>query len=359
MALCFREGLSLVLAAGIFLWLPGSLPAAPPAEAQKVRLQKESPDAPERVELAKVQVFLDRALFRPGKIDGLGGEFTQKAADRYCRANNLPPGTRLDVSGIITPFRDYTVTEEDGRWVGPQAAKPPAQEKLKAMLYGSLWEVVAERFHCDLNFLKELNPAVKDADLKPGAVLRVPDVEEFVMAEVKALEKQRREEEKARKEAEKAEASPTPEPTPAPEPEPAPPEPSLRLVLLRAERLIEVYEGNQLVACLPCTPGSRKTPVPPGSWKVTANVLMPYFRWDKSVLETGERSDTSYNLPPGPNNPVGIVWMAINRPSVGMHGTATPDMIGRNESAGCIRLANWDAFALSKRVKKGTPLEVQ
>jgi len=341
----FYQWRNVVLASGIFVGLHG-LPAATPVE---------------RVELARVQVFLDSALFRPGKIDGLGGEFTQKAADRYCRANNLPPGTRLDVSGITTPFREYTVTEDDGRWVGPQAAKPPAQEKLKAMLYGSLWEVVAERFHCDLDFLRELNPDLKDPDLKPGVVLRVPDVEEFLMTEVETLEKQRREEEKARKEAEKAraEASPPPEPTPTPAGDPSPTEPILRLVLLRAERLIEVYEGDQLVACLPCTPGSRKTPVPPGSWKVTANVLLPYFRWDKSVLETGKRSATAYNLPPGPNNPVGIVWMAINRPSVGMHGTPTPDLIGRNESAGCIRLANWDAFALSKRVKKGTPLEVQ
>lgn len=132
-----------------------------------------------------------------------------------------------------------------------------------------------------------------------------------------------------------------------------------RLELLRVERLIEVYEGDRLVACFPCTPGSRDVPVPVGQWKVTANVLMPYFRWDKSVLENGVRSDNAYNLPPGPNNPVGIVWMAINRPSVGMHGTPNPDQIGRNESHGCIRMANWDAFVLSQLIEKGTPVEVK
>ena len=206
------------------------------------------------------------------------------------------------------------------------------------------------------------------------------------MEKVVALEKHRRDEEKVRKAeaeaAKKAKAAemsppvtepassetpaPEPTPTPTPEPEPTPeptpepePEPVIRLVLLRTEHLIEVYEDDKLFACFPCTPGSRRTPVPEGNWRVVGNILMPYFRWDKSVLETGKRSDTSYNLPPGPNNPVGIVWIAINRPSIGMHGTPTPDMIGRNESSGCSRLANWDAFRLSQLVDKGTTVEVR
>jgi len=153
-------------------------------------------------------------------------------------------------------------------------------------------------------------------------------------------------------------AAATPIPTPAPTPTPTP-EPQRRLVLLRAERLIEVYEEDHIVACFPCTPGSTEIPVPEGTWKITGNILMPYFRWDKSILETGVRSEIAYNLPPGPNSPVGIVWMGINRPSVGMHGTNSPDRIGRNQSHGCIRLANWDAFAICQLVKKGTPLEVR
>ena len=108
--------------------------------------------------MVRVQIFLDRAGFRPGKIDGLGGEFTQKAADRYCRANNLPAGTFLDVAGISAPYREYTLSEEDLQWIGPQASEPPEQEKLKAMLYADIWELVAERFHCDLDFLRESIP---------------------------------------------------------------------------------------------------------------------------------------------------------------------------------------------------------
>jgi lipoprotein-anchoring transpeptidase ErfK/SrfK len=209
----------------------------------------------------------------------------------------------------------------------------------------------------------------------------VPDVPEFSIADVQALDKQRA----AAAKKKSAEPQPiatqppgpppqqlfdlnapvsdsleTPQPAPAVTPAPPPaPEPDRRLVLLRAERLIEVYEGDRIVACFPCTPGSAKFPVPEGTWKITSNTLMPYFRWDKSVLETGVRSENAHLLPPGPNSPVGIVWMGINRPSLGIHGTNSPDRIGRNESSGCIRLANWDAFLLCQLVKKGTPVEVR
>jgi L,D-transpeptidase catalytic domain len=345
-----------------------SLSAGSPMEARIANLRSELPEAPDRMEMVRVQIFLDRANFRPGKIDGLGGEFTQKAADRYCLANDLPPGTLLDTSSISAPYREYTVTEEDLQWIGPQAAQPAEQEKLKAMLYEDLWELVAEKFHCDLNFLRELNPNLADGEVGAGTVFRVPDVTEFQMSDVTGLEKQLREE-RARKASARTQANGSTSPSLSPVggsasaaaamQSPDPVTPARRLELLREERLIELYENDRLVACFPCTPGSREVPVPQGTWKITSNILMPHFRWDKSVLEVGVRSENAYNLPPGPNNPVGIVWMAINRPSVGMHGTPTPDRIGRNESHGCIRMANWDAFALSQLVGKETPIEVK
>lgn len=324
----------------------GMAGAKPPASGQIAHLKNESPDAPERMEMVRVQILLDRANYRPGKIDGLGGEFTQKAANRYILMNGLPPDKLIDVSGIPNPYRDYTVTEDDVKWIGPQASTPQEQAKLKAMLYGDVWELVAERFHCDIDFLHELNPNVPE-NAGVGTVFRVPDVAEFSMDEVKALEKSRRDEKKA--------AAATPSATP----DGAPPAPARYMILSRKERLIELYQDGKMIGCFPCTPGSTEIPVPQGIWKVTANILLPNFRWDKSVLESGVRSDNAYELPPGPNNPVGIVWMAINRPSVGMHGTPTPDQIGRNQSHGCIRLANWDAFVVCQLVGKGTPLEVQ
>jgi lipoprotein-anchoring transpeptidase ErfK/SrfK len=371
-ALAVREILSrsrLILFAVLLCTAATELAAKTPMKAQIARLQKQSPDSAERMEMVRVQIFLDRANFRPGKIDGLGGEFTQKAADRYCRANGLPEGSRLDVSSIAAPYRDYTIAKEDLDWIGPQASEPAEQETLKAMLYADLWELVAERFHCDLDFLHELNRQTPKGELTVGSVLRVPDVTEFEIAKVAALEKQRKEEEKAKKGSgeEQSDPSQTAAPSPSPAengtmtatPTPGEEVPTRRLEILRAERLIELYEGDRLVACFPCTPGSRDVPVPDGQWKVTANVLMPYFRWDKSVLENGVRSDDAYNLPPGPNNPVGIVWMAINKPSVGMHGTPNPDQIGRNESHGCIRMSNWDALLVSELIEKGTIIDVK
>jgi len=330
----------------IFLGLFAALTAEakPPTSGQIAHLKKESPDAPERMEMVRVQILLDRANFRPGKIDGLGGEFTQKAANRYILTNNLPPDKLLDVSGIPNPYRDYTVTDDDLKWVGPQASSPPEQARLKAMLYADLWELIAEKFHCDLDFLHELNPRLPENGGGAGTVFRVPDVAEFSLDEVKALEKSRRDEKRAAASSAADDGQPPP---------------ARYLVLSRPERLIELYQDGRMIGCFPCTPGSKEIPVPQGRWKVTANILLPNFRWDKSVLETGVRSDEAYELPPGPNNPVGIVWMAINRPSVGMHGTPTPDQIGRNESHGCIRLANWDAFVLCQLIGKGTPLEVQ
>ena len=150
-------------------------------KAQIARLQEQSPDSAERMEMVRVQIFFG-SNFLLGKIDGLGGEFTQKAADRYCRVNGLPVGSRLDVSSIVTAYRDYTIAKEDLDWIGPQAAEPAEQETLKAMLYADLWELVAERFHCDLDFLHELNRNIPKNELTVGSVLRVPDVSEFEIA---------------------------------------------------------------------------------------------------------------------------------------------------------------------------------
>lgn len=337
------------------------IPTAKPA-----KVETPPPDSEERREMTRVQILLDRANFRPGKIDGLGGEFTQKAAERFLQANGLDPFSRLDTSQIPEPYTTHVLTEEELTWIGKTASSPPEQAKLKRMPYADAWELAAEMYHCDLNFIKELNPDLTTTKLAAGSILRVPDVSPFRMADVEALEKQRATEAKARKAAAVAAASATPQASPAeapeasPTPEPTPAPLNHRLVLLREPRIIEVYNAeDRMIACFPCTPGSSSIPVPQGTWKVTSNILMPYFRWDKSVLESGVPSQTAYNIPPGPNNYVGIVWMGINRRSVGMHGTNSPDQIGRNQSSGCIRLANWDALLLSQLVEKGTPVEVR
>lgn len=346
---------------------PFTLRAQPAAAIAK--LEKQPVDSPQRVTLLKVQIVLDRAGFRPGRLDGLGGEFTQGAHDRYNAANGISSGQLLDLSTVAEPLRDYTLTEEDLEWVGKTASSPAEQVKLSNMPYADAWELVAEKFHSDIDYLRELNPELPEPAV--GSVFRVPDVEEFSMQAVLDLNDQRKAEAKAKKDAAAATPTPTPDTadpavtaTAEPAPTPAPEEskiqkPKTKIVILREPRVIELYEDDQLVGSYPCTPGSDRVPVPVGTWKITSNILMPYFRYDKSVLKDGTRSDNAFNIPPGPNNYVGIVWMGINRKSVGIHGTNNPDQIGRNQSSGCIRLANWDAFEVTQRIQAGTPVEVR
>ena len=118
---------------------------AEPVEVPAAKMPAPPPDAPERIELTRVQVFLDRAGFRPGKIDGLGGEFTQKAADRYCDSMGVPRGTMLDVSSVASPYREYVISEDDTAWFGPVSSEPSAQAKPKSLQYGPPLEAVAER----------------------------------------------------------------------------------------------------------------------------------------------------------------------------------------------------------------------
>ncbi len=127
---------------------------AEPRTAGAAKTEVPPPDSEERREMARVQIFLDRANFRPGKIDGLGGEFTQKAADRYAQANQLSAGALLDTASIPEPYTTYTLTEADLRWIGPLSDKLPEQAKQNRMPYADVWELVAEMYHCDLDFLR-------------------------------------------------------------------------------------------------------------------------------------------------------------------------------------------------------------
>jgi lipoprotein-anchoring transpeptidase ErfK/SrfK len=113
-----------------------------------------------------------------------------------------------------------------------------------------------------------------------------------------------------------------------------------------------------LVATFPITPGQPKF-IKYGIWELKSCMELPYWRYDKSLLETGKRGSESLNIPPGPNSPVGILWAGLSKPGIGMHGTGTPDTIGRARSHGCIRLANWDAIRLPNVIRPGASVEIR
>ena len=115
--------------------------------------------------------------------------------------------------------------------------------------------------------------------------------------------------------------------------------------------MLGVFEGEKLIAAYPVTIGSAHTASPIGEWKVMRITKMPTFRYDKEMLQHGKRSGNFYLLRPGPRNPVGVMWIALNKKGIGIHGTNDPDSIGRAASHGCIRLANWDVVRLATKIK--------
>ncbi|MGB8166852.1 MAG: L,D-transpeptidase [Chthoniobacteraceae bacterium] len=349
-----------------------SFAASPVAGAatKKVR-SKESIEAATRL-----QVFLDRAEFAPGKIDGRYGEFTIKALALYRESKGeavaapVPPPDHkkksapahevapdvagLDLASVNPVFLNYAVTEADLNAVGELAGSVPAQAKQKSLPYKSAAEAVAERFHTDVDFLGELNPG-KTKTIKVGDVLAVPNVEPFDLPAVKDIQAGSEiaandmDEEADQKKSGKTEKKDK-------ESEGTPPTTSVKVDT--KTNMLSVYDAGQLVAAYPVTIGSARTASPVGDWKVRGVAKMPNFRYDKAMLNKGQRSGDFHMLPPGPNNPVGVIWIQLNKKGIGLHGTSDPDDIGRNASHGCVRLANWDIVRLATKVKTGVPVSI-
>ena len=320
---------------------------------------------PGEIEAAtRLQVFLDRANFSPGAIDGQYGEFTLKALALYRQSRgeqppSLPakPDTAPDISGLdlasVGPaFIPYTVSEADLQNIGPLPSAVPAQAKLKFLPYRDGAEAIAEKFHCDIRFLEQLNPG-KTKTIKVGDQLNVPNVEPFEVAAVKDI--------KVGSEIPSPVANDIPDEVDAwnekeKSGEPSPAATSVKIDM--KTNMLGVFEADKLVAAYPVTVGSAQTASPIGEWKVRGVAKLPKFRYDKQMLKHGERSGNFHMLPPGPNNPVGVSWIALNKKGIGLHGTETPETIGRAASHGCVRLANWDIVRLAQRLKAGTPVSI-
>lgn len=293
------------------------------------------PKAPEPVdEILRLQIFLDSKLFGPGKIDGRPGEFTTKALNRYQEANNRPVtdifNHDLDLSAIGESYTTYTIRAEDLKFVGDLPSKPSEQSKKKYLPYSSILEFLTERFHCSPDLLEYINRPTRMSSLKVGDTVKVPNVEPFRIEDLEVVIM------------------------------PEVPEYLHRVIKIDTrEKLLDVYENDTLLASLPITPGIGHHATPPGTWKILNIVQMPTFRWDEGVLEYGKRTNTYYNLPIGPNNPVGVMWIGLNKPGIGIHGTNQPQTIGRSASHGCMRTANWDVVRLAQLITKNMTVIIE
>ena len=351
---------------------------APPIEARKRSVKKaahkEQQSSAQIEAAARLQIFLDRSNFSPGKIDGRYNEFTWKALALYRQSRGErpqmppPPGkgnaapdiSGLDLASVEPVFITYSVTPADLQNVWKLPGSPKEQTKLKALLYPNAADAIAEKFHCDIHFLEQLNPG-KTKSIKPGDQLRVPNAEPFELGMVKEI-----------KPGSEINAPAVNELPDEPDKTPAEQQPSSQnsaatsgsspstssVKIDTKTNMLGVFEGDRLTAAYPVTIGSAQTASPIGDWKVKGIAKWPRFRYDEKMLKHGERSGHFYMLPPGPRSPVGVLWIALNKKGIGMHGTAAPDSIGHSASHGCIRLANWDVVRLAERVKFGTPVSI-
>lgn len=310
-----------------------------------------------RDDAVRLQIFLDSKNFGPGKIDGRFGGFTRMSWHRYEQAQGQAPADAFDprsdeLAGISLLYLSYTITADDLSGLGPVPKEVPEQAKLKSLPYSDVLELVGERFHVSRKFLGELNPGVRWETIKAGATVTVPNVARpFYLSNVFAA---RQAEADLKKQDTAAKLSkPLADPSKPPVAAPAKVDVTQRWAHVSVkDSYLELHEGDRIVASFPITPGSTAIPSPKGVWYIESKTLLPEFRWDKAMLMEGRRSEEFFQLPSGPNNPVGICWIALNRPGIGLHGTPDPDTIGRSASHGCIRLANWDAFKVYYLVDK-------
>ena len=347
---------------------------AAPASAKKKAAREPTSNKAEIEAATRLQIFLDRANFSPGKIDGHYGDFTWKALALYRESRGEQPQTPppksktkshvapdlngLDLASVDPVFTPYTVIEADLQSVGPLPSEVSEQAKLKYLPYRSAAEAIAEKFHSDVHLLEQLNPG-KTKTLKAGDQILVPNVEPFDLASVKEIKPGSEIAAQAVNEVEEepdAQIKNADENTETKKNE-APPA-SIAVKIDTKTNMLGVFERDTIIAAYPVTVGSAQTESPIGEWKVRRITKMPTFRYDKEMLEHGERSSNFHLLPPGPRNLVGVMWIALNKKGVAIHGTNEPDSIGRSASHGCIRLANWDVVRLATKIKSGDSVSI-
>lgn len=276
-----------------------------------------------REDIAALQVLLDRTGASPGVIDGRFGSNVDKALAAYREIT----GTQLrttDSVGIAEAlertggdaFANYTITPEDA--AGPYVASIPEdygqKAQLERMAYTSVTEAIAERFHMDETYLKKLNPEANFN--RPGTVIKVANFGRLVNT------------------------------------------PVTRILADKGMKQVRAYDAQgKLVAAYPATIGSTDTPSPSGTHAVSRIALDPNYTYNPKLNFKQGENDKVLTIPPGPNGPVGSVWIALDKPTYGIHGTPEPSKIGKTESHGCVRLTNWDARELAKLVKPGVTVE--
>ncbi|WP_338425968.1 L,D-transpeptidase family protein [Sphingopyxis kveilinensis] len=295
--------------------------------------------------ILRAQVLLDHLGFSPGVIDGKEGASYASALRGFQQANELPDTGKLDAATerALQRWRKVPATRvvvipagfAKGPFVPAFPKDAAAQAKLPALGYRNLTEALAERFHTTPETLVALNGA--SALVGAGRPFRVPNIANIDRSTLG---------EDARgwnATLERLGVAPD---------QPA----AAKVVVDKSEGVLKVFgAGEKLIAQFPATMGSSHDPLPIGTWKIQGVSRNPEFHYNPKLFwDVGDNKEAVL-LQPGPNSPVGVAWIDINKPHYGIHGTSEPHTIGRAESHGCVRLTNWDAARLAQMVKPGTP----
>ena len=308
-----------------------------------------SPPPPIDRSILHVQVILDKLGVGPGVLDGRGGMSLNKALRGFQESRGLRVTGEIDQPTLraLYPYRSArpTVTATlDARVLnGPFVQSIPEdyadQAKLDGMAYTSSLEKLAEMFHTTPEVLMALNPP--GTKLAPGQRIVLPN----------ALPRSR---------AYPADATPEWRRTLAQLNVEADVPSASKIVVDKSDKVVRVFDGqNRLVAQYSATIGSASDPLPLGNWKVLHVSPNPDWKMNPAILKTVSDTKKPQIIPPGPNNPVGVVWIDLSREHYGIHGTPNPEKIGRTESNGCVRLTNWDAARVALMVEAGTPVIFQ
>jgi lipoprotein-anchoring transpeptidase ErfK/SrfK len=273
----------------------------------------------------RLEVLLDRAHFSPGEIDGRFGENAKKALRAYEDAEQLPVSDEVgpevwkklaeDARPAITT---YTISDKDV--AGPFLRKiPPKMEEMKGirkMSYTNPGEALAEKFHMSEDLLATLNPG-RHFD-RPGQSIVVVDTSGDDRSSEKAA----------------------------------------KVVVDKDRQTVKLLDmSDALIGFYPATVGSGEKPSPSGTLTVTEIDRNPTYHYNPKYHFKGVHTRKPFTIGPGPNNPVGSVWINLSGDGYGIHGTPEPGKVSKAESHGCVRLTNWDAERVAKLVSKGTPVE--
>ena len=269
--------------------------------------------------IVRLQILLDRAGASPGVIDGLDGSNLRKAIKGFQLLRGLPVDGKVNegvASALESPDQvigSYLITGDDGAAVVGNLPEDYGElAKLDHLGYQTVEEGLAERFHMDVEFLRQLNAG---ASFAPGETIFVADLGHDLERQVTKVE------------------------------------------VDKAAGQVRAYAADgALIAAYPATIGSDSNPSPSGTHIVKVVVDDPTYTYNPKLNFQQGNNDKVLTLQPGPNNPVGSVWIDLSEPTYGIHGTPEPDRIDKTGSHGCVRLTNWDARELGRMLKKGVPV---